>query len=245
MAQYNLRFLSKALLRKVEVNVVIPSLNLHQALAEKNHRYYRETTKKYPLFILLSGFSDDNEAFLQKGNIQELCDEYQIAVALLSGDNKWYRNGSAIDNWPALINEELQDFLYGTFRQLDEKLPLFLGGVSMGGYGALYNGLNNIEKYTGLIALSPGLKPDGIRQEEPHETIQHLILKNKNNLPLLYLSVGTDDFIVEHIRTFDEWLKAENIPANFKFVDGYDHSWHLWRIELVEVLKTFRNKGVI
>lgn len=35
MARFNLRFVSKSLLRKTEVNLVIPSLDLHGVINEK------------------------------------------------------------------------------------------------------------------------------------------------------------------------------------------------------------------
>ena len=115
MARFNLRFVSKSLLRKVEVNLVIPSLDLHGAIAEKNPRHYRDSDKKYPLIILLSGFGDDNEAWLLQTNISALCAEYGVAVALIGGENKWYLDQSPIDGWHTFIEDELPDFLYGNF----------------------------------------------------------------------------------------------------------------------------------
>lgn len=245
MGNFTFRFLSKSLLRKLEVNLVIPSLNLNTAMREKNSRYYQEDEKKYPLLILLSGFSDDNDAWLLKSDIQQLCDEYQVAAAFISGENKWYLNVSPIDNWSTLINEELPDFLYGNFKKLDEKLPLILGGVSMGGYGALYNGLKQPQKYSALLALSPGIRPDASFSEEVHGNLRDMFLKERNNLPFIYLAVGTKDFIIEPSIEFDLWLKENEFDVRYRFAEGFDHSWKLWQLEIEKFLKELRIKKII
>lgn len=245
MGRYNLRFLSKSLLRKVEVNIVIPSLDLHSAMQEKNERYYRDNDKKFPLLILLSGFADDNEAWLQKSDIQQLCDEYQVSAAFIGGENKWYLNSSPIDNWSTFINNELPDFLYGNLNKLDENLPLILGGVSMGGYGALYNGLKHPSKYQALLALSPGIKPDVSINEDLHGKLRDMLIKEKGNLPFIYLSIGTKDFIIEPSMEFDKWLEKNDFDLRYRFADGFDHSWKLWRIDIEKFLKELKTKKII
>lgn len=245
MARFNLRFVSKSLLRKTEVNLVIPSLDLHGAIAEKNARYYRESDKKYPLVILLSGFGDDNEAWLLQTNISALCSEYGVAVALLGGENKWYLNQSPIDGWHSFIESELPDFLYGNFSKLDgDRLPV-IGGVSMGGYGALYNGLKSPEKFSAIMALSPATKPDDMIDERACGTLRELFLSSKGRLPYTYLSVGDKDFIYQASKELDSWLTDNEIGVNYKFKAGFAHTWGLWRGEIVEFLKELKNKKLI
>lgn len=245
MARFNLRFVSKSLLRKTEVNLIIPSLDLHGALSEKNARYYRECGKKYPLIILLSGFGDDNEAWLYQTNIFSLCSEYGVAAALVGGENKWYLNQSPIDGWHSFLTDELPDFLYGNFSALDSgRLPI-IGGVSMGGYGALYNGLKSPEKYSAIMALSPATKPDDMIDEKLHGTLKELFLKSKGKLPYTYLSVGDKDFIYEASKNFDGWLTENSIGVNYAFRAGYAHTWDLWRIEIIKFLQELKNQKII
>lgn len=245
MARFNLRFLSGSLLRKTEVNLVIPSLDLHGAITEKNPRHYIESGDKYPLIILLSGFGDDNEAWLLQTNISALCSEFGVAVALIGGENKWYLDQSPVDGWHKFIENELPDFLYGNFSKLDrDKLPI-IGGVSMGGYGALYNGLKSPEKYSAIMALSPATKPDAMIDESAHGTLKELFLKAKGKIPFTYLSVGDKDFIYEASRQFDGWLTDNAIGVNYRYVAGYAHVWDLWRIEIVNFLQELKNKKII
>lgn len=245
MARFNVRFVSKSLLRKTEVNLVIPSLDLHGVIANNNYRYYRDSEKKYPLIILLSGFNDDDEAWLLQTNISSLCSEYGVAVALIGGENKWYLDQSPVDGWHNLIENELPDFLYGNFSMLDQsKLPV-IGGVSMGGYGALHNGLTSPEKYSSIMALSPATKPDDVVDEKLHGTLKELFLKAKDKLPYTYISVGDKDFIYAISKEFDGWLTENSIGVNYNFVAGYAHTWDLWRVEIVKFLQELKNKKII
>jgi S-formylglutathione hydrolase FrmB len=245
MASYTLRFLSKNLLRKTEVNLIIPSLDLHGAISEKNVRYYQENDEKFPLIILLSGFGDDNQAWLYQTEIVSLCNEYRIAVAMVGGENKWYLNNNPVDNWSLYLSEELPDFLFGNFSKLDKsKLPI-IGGVSMGGYGALYNGLKAPQSFSAIASFSPATKPDDMIDESKHGTLKQLFLENKNKLLPIYLSVGDKDFIYKASREFNDWLTENKIGVNYKFVPNYTHSWDLWRLEIVEFLKWLKNKKLI
>lgn len=245
MARFNIRFTSKYLIRKVEVNLVIPSLDLHGAISEENERYYRKSAKKYPLIILMSGFGDDDEAWLHQINLIALCNEYGFAAALIGGENKWYLDQSPVDGWHSFIERELPDFLYGNFSLLDErKLPV-IGGVSMGGYGALYNALKSPHKYSAIMALSPSTKPDDLVDEQSHGTLKELFLFSKGKLPYTYLSVGDRDFIYKASRQLDGWLTENSIGVNYSFIEGYAHNWDLWRTEFVKFLRQLKNKKIL
>ena len=245
MARFNVRFMSKALLRKTEVNVIIPSLDLHGALSNKNPQYYREGGKKYPLILLLSGFGDDGEGWILNSEISSLCDEYGVAAAMIGGENKWYLDFSATDNFHAYISEELPDFLYGNFALLDRHIKPVIGGVSMGGYGALYNLLKSPANYSAAMALSPAVKPDDIIDESKYGTLKELFSAANGKLPPLYLAVGDKDFIYRPSCEFNEWLKANVAGASYRFVEGYGHSWDLWRLEIKNFLDMLRDKKII
>ena len=52
MARFTADFYAKHLARRVSVTLVIPSLNLHETLANKNKNYYQENTEKIPTWNL-------------------------------------------------------------------------------------------------------------------------------------------------------------------------------------------------
>ena len=115
----------------------------------------------------------------------------------------------------------------------------------MGGYGALYNGLKSPERYSAIMALSPATKPDDMVDEKRHGTLKELFLKAKGRLPYTYISVGDKDFIYGPSKEFDGWLTENSIGVNYRFVEGYAHTWDLWRIEIVNFIKELKNKKII
>ena len=239
-----MRFVSKSLLRKTEVNLVVPTLNLHGVLGQQNTRFYREDEEKFPLIILLAGFGDDNEAWLLNTDILQLCDKYRIAVAFVGGENKWYLNAGATDNWQNYLTQELPDFLYGNFSRLDSSRLPIIGGVSMGGYGALHNALVSPDSFLAVMALSPATRPDGGIDESAHGSLKDLFLQAKN-APYIYLSVGEKDFIYQASKDLDNWLTENNIGVNYKFIPNHAHTWDLWKVEVENFLQIAKNKKII
>lgn len=235
MARLTLEFQSKYLLRKTEVVCYIPTMNLGQTMQNQSKNPYQESDKKLPLMILLGGFSESKLAWEMHSHVEDLADEYQIALVMVGGENKWYLNASPIDGWYDFLNTELPDFLYGNFKALSSDAPLYICGESMGGYGALRHYLTNLDKYKACCALSPAIKPDGNLEEMLHlKNLKELFVETKDAKKNIYLSVGTKDFIYNASKEFDDFLTSENVGVNYHFIEGYEHNWKLWREEIVK-----------
>ena len=113
----------------------------------------------------------------------------------------------------------------------------------MGGYGALYHYINNPDKYDYCFALSPATKPDML-DEEIYGLKNHF-LKAKGKKLNCYISVGEKDFIIDASRKLNNHLIENEIDAQYKFIPNFDHSWSLWREEIVEVFNILKTKGLI
>ena len=137
MAHFQIETFLKAVARKVNFDVVIPTLNLQGCLSNKDDNYYSNLDAKYPLAVFLHGFGDNEKGWQNNSQIIKLCEENKVAAVFVNGENKWYLNMGPIDDFYNLIERDLLDFLYGNFKCLDRDMPLAVCGVSMGGYGAL------------------------------------------------------------------------------------------------------------
>ena len=244
MARYTVDFYSKSLLRRFKIQVIIPSLNLAGTMQNKNEEYYQNRKDKFPLMICLNGFGDNEDALLRYTHIDELCEKNNVAAVFINGENKFYLNQGPLDNYYDLVEKDVLDFLYGNFANLSKEKPLFILGVSMGGYGALYHYLNNVNKYSQCFALSPATKPDQF-DESRHGSLRDLFLKNKDRNLNCYISVGEKDFIINASKDLNQFLLDNKIDASYKFVPEHDHSWPLWREEMVEVFNHLKTKGLI
>ena len=243
MARFTLDFYSKSLYRRFEVNLIIPSLNLGGTIQNKDKEYYQHRETKDPLLICFNGFGDNEKAWINNSHIDELCEKNGVAAVFINGQNKFYLNQGPLDNYYDLVEEDILDFLYGNFTNLSKEAPLFIAGVSMGGYGALYHYINNVDKYAYCFAFSPATKPD--MMDEETYGLRNQFLKVKGQKLNCYISVGEKDFIIEASKRLNNHLKENEIDAEYKIIPNFDHSWSLWREEVVEMFNTLKTKGLI
>lgn len=93
--------------------------------------------KKFPLVYLLHGYSENYKQWSQTTDLQKLADQYGFIIVTPDGFTSYYLNS------PINKSSRYEDFF---FRQLVPKVHqsfniddknIFIGGLSMGGYGAL------------------------------------------------------------------------------------------------------------
>ena len=241
MALLTVEFHTKALARRTKMDVFIPSLNLGGCLKNQDVNYYQNNHETYPLMIFLHGFGDNEKAWQTNSQILKICEDKKIAACFLNGENKWFLNMGPIENYYSLVEEEVLDFLYGNFSCLSKDKPLVIAGVSMGGYGALYHYIKNVDKYAACVALSPALRPDRL-DESKFGTLRELFLEAKGKELNVYLSVGENDFIIDSSREFNEFLISNDLGVEYKFIPNKDHSWYTWAQEIFDVMKYLENK---
>lgn len=86
MAIIKFNYLSKALLRTVDVNVILPVDQL-----DMNTMVYKQKDK-YPTLYLLHGIFGDQNDWLYGTRIQRFASERGICVVMPSGENMFYVN---------------------------------------------------------------------------------------------------------------------------------------------------------
>ena len=236
MALLTVDFQTKSLARNTRMDVFIPTLNLGGCLRNTDVNYYQNNNETYPLIIFLHGFGANEKAWQINSQILKVCEENKIAACFINGENKWYLNLGPIDSYYSLLEEEIPDFLYGNFSCLSKEKPLVIAGVSMGGYGALYHYLKNVDKYAACVALSPAIRPDRLDESEIG-TLKDLFLDSKGKDLNVYLSVGECDFIIKESKEFNDFLVENDLGVEYKFIPNRDHSWSTWAEEIFEVMK--------
>lgn len=244
MARYQTDFYAKSLARRITMSLIVPSLNLNETLSNKDKDYYQKRKEEFPLIIFLCGFGDNQKAWINNSNVESLCEKYKVAAAFIDGENGWYLNNGPISNYYGFIEDDITDFIYGNFRNVTRNKPLVIAGVSMGGYGALYHYLTNVNKYAACIAFSPATKPDFI-DESKIGTLESHFLKQKGKKLNIYLSIGENDFIIEPSREFNNILKKNKVGVEYKFVPEKNHSWDLWKEEIYPAFEYLQKLNII
>lgn len=113
--------------------------------------------KRFPVLWLLHGSSGDNDCWTRFTRIESWAEQYGIAVIMPDARLSAY---SDMDRGPAYysyITEELPALCRSMFPLLEGRANNFIGGLSMGGYGALKIGLRLPERYSLILNLSGGV----------------------------------------------------------------------------------------
>lgn len=248
MAYGNLIFFSKSLVRSVDLKVVVPT----DVDSGDNDNFKRPMK----LLILLHGYTGSCGDWLLNAKVVELANQYNLCVAMPSGENSFYLDGPETGRkYGTFVGEEIPAFLRKTFNISDKKEDLFIGGFSMGGFGALHVGIKFADNFGGLFAFSSALIVHGIagmkdgedngvanteyyklmfgdldKVEESDNNPEELIKQRKiagKEMPKIYMACGTEDFLLEPNRLFKKFLQDNEVE--FEYVeDSGVHDFNFW-----------------
>ncbi len=164
MAVFDFSFFSTSLHRNTEVTACIPA----------GGPMFPGTppAPKTPLrlLILLHGYSGSHADWVRGSSIDQLATMHHMAIFCPSGENSFYIDDPTRDAlYEQFICRELPKFAREVFHISDKVEDTFIGGLSMGGYGAIRNGLKNPDVFGGILAFSSALITDGISKmpDEP------------------------------------------------------------------------------
>lgn len=171
MALIQINMMSESLLRTVTVSAVVPFDKLPMpGQAASNPRPFRT-------LYLLHGVLGDHTDWTANTRIQRWAEERDLAVVMPAGENRFYLDSAAGERWGQFIGQELPRKMQRLFGLSAAREDNFLAGLSMGGYGALVNGLRYAEQFSRIAGLSSALlldealRPDGKGQPCGAETM--------------------------------------------------------------------------
>ena len=240
-----------ALKRSVPYIVILPN-DVSELLRTDNPHYERPTKSLY----LYHGFTGVPIDWLTGSHVQELAAKNNLAIILPSGENSFYLNGQGVGrNYETFVGQELVDYVSQTFHLSRAKEDVFVGGLSMGGFGAIHTGFKFPETFGKIVALSSALVVNTLITMAPGtvdaiadydyyvSTFGELpaLATNGNNpevlikdlkaagtaLPALYMACGTEDFLLAENREFHQFLLAQDVPVTYLESAG-DHDWTFW-----------------
>jgi enterochelin esterase-like enzyme len=202
----------------------------------------------YPVLYLLHGFSDDASAWTAVGRANVILDNLIaqgkakpmiIVMPLGYGAPEVLAPNSGVFRDRALTDRNFDKFrealLTEVVPRVEAEYPVIkdrhsraIAGLSMGGSESLLTGLNTLDKFAWIGALSSG----GI-SEEFDKQFPALDSKTAEQLRLLWIACGTDDRLIDINRKFRTWLASKNIKHVDIETPGA-HTWMVWRHNLIE-----------
>ena len=153
MALSQVNFLSKSLMKIVTFHIYLPN-DVPLEFREQNPQYKRPTKTLY----LLHGFSGNTTDWITGSNAMEVSRNYNLAIVMPSGENSFYINGKGTGNaYETYIAKELPEYIKNTYQLSNQREDVIIGGLSMGGFGALRLALKYNRTYSAAFGLSSAM----------------------------------------------------------------------------------------
>lgn len=243
MAYGSMEFYSECLKRIVSFRIILPN--------EENKK-----EEKLKLLILLHGYNGSSADWMLNGSAYEAANENDFCIILPNGENSFYLDGEATGRkYATFIGEELPEYVRKTFPVTEKREETFIGGFSMGGFGALHTALQFNHTFGKVFALSSALIanevkemrqgsgnemanyeyyrlmfgcPEELEQSEnnPEELVRR-ILREGTVMPDIFMACGTEDFLLKENREFAAFLREKGVKLCY-YESAGEHNFIFW-----------------
>lgn len=237
MAFCNVQWFSQVLGKQVETYVILPD-------AGKG---------PFATFYLLHGLSDNHTVWHRRTRIEFYVRDLPLIVVMPDGFRGFHTNCQAGPDYAKYMAEELVQFVERTFPAKRSRSARCIGGLSMGGYGALRLGLGYPDVYSSVNSHSGAVlhgakkynQPDmaefrrifGPQPKGSDHDLLHLAQKAKRTgkLPKILIDCGTEDFLRGDNRKFHKRLQEMKVPHEYAEFPG-SHDWDYWDAHVQDAL---------
>jgi enterochelin esterase-like enzyme len=213
--------------------------------------YADDPTVRYPVLYMLHGMQGSYNEWLSYGLLgraHDMMSAGQIAPFLIvvpQGDQSyWVDHADGGPRWGTYVEQDLVAEIDIHFRTRPDRQHRAVGGLSMGGYGALQLGINYPNVFGVVGAHSPSLhgKDDAppflgdqtyFNQHDPvylYRTEPEIARTLQ-----IYIDVGQDDPWHPAIAAFHQQLLAEGIAHEWRLFPG-DHGGTYWSTYTIDYL---------
>lgn len=214
---------------------------------------------KAKTLYLLHGMSDDEGTWMRRTSIERYAEEKGLAVVMPDGGLGWYTDMYRGLAWFKFISGELPALCRRFFPILsDKREDTYIGGNSMGGYGALKCALRAPRTFSKVISLSGALDaadtainntvPATRRYWEDVFGPAEDVSGSENDLfaaataltdpalrPRIYMWCGTEDFLYAQNTRMRDHLRALGYDLMYEESPG-DHQWRHWDKKIADAL---------
>lgn len=239
MAFIQMEYKSNALLRGTSVKVILPTDGMAGACEPPFRTVY-----------FLPGYSATATELITYLSLRNQAELKGLAIVLPDGENLFYQDlPQRMTLYSTYVGEELVEVTRKLFPLSDKREDTYIAGISMGGYGALYNGMKYRDTFSKVAALSPAADPQFGMGNAPGFSKEQLegILGTREsytgserdmnavwtapaveNRPELFLCCGRDDRAVwPMVEKLENALKDAGIPHVYREGHG-DHELYYW-----------------
>ena len=265
MATGRMRFYSLSQMAQTNISYVLPN-DFPDFIKQGNAHYDRPMKALY----LLHGVSGNDADWEYNGIAEDLSLNYNLAVFMITAGNNFYLDRASTGcQYGTFAGKEVVEYTRKTFGLSEKREDTLIGGLSMGGFGAVHTALAYPDTFGGVVALSSaliiydiqGMKPgtanpianyeyyhevfgdlDQVAESEANpEVLYRKCREEGRQIPLIYMAVGTEDFLYQNNQQFRTFL--EDQKADFLYKEGPGtHDWKFWNHYVVNGVEWVLNR---
>jgi len=215
--------------------------SMHIILPEKE-----SPTGLYPVYYLLHGIGDDDSIWVRRTRIEWYVRELPLIVVMPDGDRGFYTDWVQGPAHEKHIIQEVIGFVERFLPVRKDRRGRVIGGLSMGGYGALKLALKYPQLFSSVAAHSSacrlghsyaGRDKEWRRQRLPvfgsrpkggdNDLFALAERIDRSLLPAIRFDCGLEDFLLKDNRAFHAHLEKLGIPHEYVEYPGV-HDWDYW-----------------
>lgn len=240
MAYLTLNFKSTTQFKSTTARIILPD------------GWLQAGTEPLKTFYFFTGFSADSTEMVTYLSFRRQAELKNMAVVLIDGENSFYQDHPMrLRNYGSYVGQEIVDVTRKLFPLSTKREDTYVGGISMGGFGALLIGLKYSGTFSKVAALSPAVNCYRIMDEYPDAGFNPIMLENifgsreeflasdnnllaayekadKDKMPDLLVCCGEQDRLVyPQGREFAEELAAKGYRCRYIGGNG-DHETDYW-----------------
>lgn len=206
----------------------------------------------FPTLYLLHGAMEDEEGWLHYTDISRLTDELGLATVMPYGGNSFYLDDPEEGTgYHTFVTDELPEYLTGILPLSHKREDTFIGGYSMGGYGAVYAALTRPERYAAAFSLSGcldiaaasgfiracgGALPHFLRDTRALRGSEWDLgslaeARHTERAPRLILACGEQDYFLPASKNFYKIASDAGLAVELSVSPG-GHDWDYWSFVL-------------
>lgn len=244
---------SKLMAREMPYNLILP----------KNYNESASKEMRYPVIYLLHGLTGHFNNWAELTKLSDYAENYDYIIVMPEGNDGWYTDSVSVSNdkYESYIVKELIPEIDKKYRTKAERKNRSIAGLSMGGYGSVKFGLKYPEMFTLVGSFSGALgvteltdknaaawvsksvmsvygeaESETRKANDIFKMIREIKPENVKNLPFIYQSCGTEDFLIQNNRDFVVLMAANKIPHEYRELPGV-HDWKFWDDQVQEFLR--------
>lgn len=245
MAFCELKYYSPALGKAIAADVILPE---------------GEARGPFATLYLLHGLSDDHTIWQRRTSIERYVEGLPLIVVMPDSGRGFYTDAVEGMAWETSIVGDLIGYVDRLFHTKPTRTGRCVGGLSMGGYGAVKLALKHPDKFCSAVSHSGALDFGHGALRHDSDEFRRIVGPNPvggpNDLyalaanlapaqrPALRIDCGTEDFLIESNRNYHAYLDSLYYPHEYAEFPG-EHNWAYWDIHVQEAIAFHvRNLGL-